>query len=158
VGGESDTCESGDAWSSASASAGTRAGRWTVDAIGTVGYTHGQYRGFDRSGYLRGELRVDPVRLLTGIAGGQTSFASWTAGEIGAVFVAPRRFDVSLIYRPELLDYVASTGPELVHTVTADARVAISTALDVALSALGSKGADRDALALLATLVWRPLP
>ena len=34
----------------------------------------------------------------------------------------------------------------------------VDTALDVAVSATGTTGADRDALALLATFAWRPLP
>ncbi|HEX7838807.1 MAG TPA: hypothetical protein VF469_15125, partial [Kofleriaceae bacterium] len=131
---------------------------WSVDGGATLGDSHGQYRGLDRSGYLRGELRVGPSRLAAGIAGGQASFASWTAGEVGAAYAPSHAIDLALSYRPELLDHVASTGPELLHSVIADARLAISTALDLALSATATTGADRDALALLATFAWRPLP
>jgi hypothetical protein len=46
----------------------------------------------------------------------------------------------------------------VLHSVIADARFVLSTALDVAVSATGTTGADRDALALLATFAWRPLP
>jgi hypothetical protein len=153
-----DTCASGDWWGSATASFGTRTERWALDGVATLGDSHGQYRGLDRSGYLHGELRAGVARLLAGVAGGQSSFASWTAGELGAAYVPGHRFDVTLTYRPELLDYVASTGPQLLHSIIADARVALSTAFDLAVSAIGTTGADRDVLALLATFVWRPLP
>jgi hypothetical protein len=107
---------------------------------------------------LRGELRLGPSRLSAGLAGGQASFASWTAGELGAAYAPTRALDLALSYRPELLDYVASTAPAVLHSVIADARLALSTALDLALSATATAGSDRDALALLATFAWRPLP
>ena len=153
-----DTCASGDWWGSATATAGTRGARWAVDAGGTLGDSHGQYRGLDRSGYVRGELRLGPSRLSAGLAGGQARFASWTAGELGAAYAPTRALDLALGYRPELLDYVASTGPAVLHSVIGDARLALSTALDLALSATATTGRDRDALALLATFAWRPLP
>ena len=156
-----ETCAAGDWWGSATASLGTRTPRWAIDAGGTLGDSHGQVRGTDRSGYLRGELRAGPGRLIAGLAGGQASFASWTAGELGAAYARGRTLDVALTYRPELLDYVASTAPRLMHSVIADARFALSTAFDLALSAIATAGgndADRDALAVLATFVWRPLP
>jgi hypothetical protein len=153
-----DGCASGDWWGSATASFGTRTARWALDGVATLGDSHGQYRGLDRSGYLHGELRAGATRLLAGVAGGQSSFASWTAGELGVAYAPRHTFDVTLTYRPELLDYVESNGPQLLHSVIADARIALSTAFDLALSAIGTTGADRDALALLATFVWRPLP
>ena len=153
-----ETCETGDWWGSATASAGTRTARWSLDAGATLGDSHGQYSGLDRSGYARGELRLGTARLAAGLAGGQASFASWTAGELGAGYAPTRAVDVALSYRPELLDYAASTGPALLHSVIADARFAISAALDLALSATATAGSDRDALALLATFAWRPLP
>ena len=156
--GAADRCASGDWWGSASVSLGTRNARWAVDAVGSLGDSHGQYRGLDRSGYLRGELHVDPVWLVAGLAGGSASFASWTAVELGATYAPTRALDVALTYRPELLDYVAATSPQLLHSMIADARFAISAALDLALSAIGTTGADRDVFALLATFVWRPLP
>jgi hypothetical protein len=161
-----DTCASGAWWGSATASFGTRTPRWGLDGVVTLGDSRGQYRGLDRSAYVHGELRAGGARLVAGVAAGQSSFASWTAGELGAAYgssTATRggpghRYDLALTYRPELLDYVASTGPQLLHSVIADARVALSTAFDLALSAIATTGADRDALALLATFVWRPLP
>jgi len=98
------------------------------------------------------------VWLVAGLAGGSASFASWTAGELGATYAPTRALDVALTYRPELLDYVAATSPQLLHSMIADARFAISAAFDLALSAIGTTGADRDVFALLATFVWRPLP
>jgi hypothetical protein len=160
-----DACASGAWWASATASLGTRTPRWALDAVATLGDTHGQYRGLDRSGYLRGELRAGPVRLDASVAGGQASFASWTALELGAAYTPARAFDVTVAYRPELRDYAASAEVQLVHSVIADARFSLSSALDVAISAIGTLGAgansitgDRDALALLAMFAWRPLP
>jgi hypothetical protein len=130
----------------------------------TLGDSHGQYRGLDRSGFLRGELRAGPARLDAAVSGGQASFASWTALELGAAFAPTRALDVAVAYRPELRDYAASTEAQLVHSVIADARFALSSALDVAVSAIATLGradplvGDRDALAVLATFAWRPLP
>ncbi|HEU4731302.1 MAG TPA: hypothetical protein VFT22_25585 [Kofleriaceae bacterium] len=151
-------CASGDWWGSATASAGTRTARWSLDGVVTLGDSHGQYRGLDRSGFVHGELRAGPARLLAGLAGGQSSFSSWTAGEVGAAYVPDHALDVAVTYRPELLDYVASTGPQLLHSMIADARLALSTVFDLAVSVVGTTGGDRDALAALATFVWRPLP
>ena len=152
-----ETCATGDWWGSATASAGTRGARWAIDGGATLGDSHGEFRGLDRSGFVRGEVRFGAARLVAGLAGGQASFASWSSAELGAGY-ATRTVDVALGYRPELLDYAASTGPVTLHTVIADVRFALSTALDLAVSATGTTGADRDALALLATFAWRPLP
>ncbi|HEU4732612.1 MAG TPA: hypothetical protein VFT22_32175, partial [Kofleriaceae bacterium] len=152
------TCASGDWWGSATASLGTATPRYAVDAGVTLGDSHGQYRGLDRSGYARGELRLGAARLSAGASGGQASFASWDALELGAGYAPTRALDVALGYRPELLDYAASTGAQLVHTVTADAHLTVSPALDLALSATATTGFDRDAVAVLGTFAWRPLP
>jgi hypothetical protein len=156
--GAADRCTGGDWWGSATVSFGTRTARWALDAVGSLGDSHGQYRGLDSSGYLRGELVTGPARLVAGLAGGNASFASWTAGEFGALYAPSHELDLALTYRPELLDYAAATSPQFLHSVIADARLVISAALDLALSAIGTTGADRDTFALLATFVWRPLP
>ena len=145
-------------WGAATASAGLGNARWAVDGGATLGDSHGEYRGLDRSGYLRGELRLGPSRLGAALSAGQASFASWTAAEIDAAYAPSRTVDLALGYRPELLDHVAGTGPELLHTVLADARLALSAALDLAVSASGTTGRDRDTLALLITFAWRPSP
>ena len=126
--------------------------------MATVGDTHGVFKGFDSSGYLRTELYSGRGRVLAGVSAGRASFASWTAAEIGAGFAPNRKIDVAVRYRPELLDYRASTGTMLVHAIIGDARYTLSTVLDLAASALVTTGADRNALAVLATIVWRPLP
>jgi hypothetical protein len=154
----SDRCAGDDWWGAATVSAGTRTPRWAIDAVASLGDSHRQYRGLDRSGYLRGELRVDTVRLLAGLSGGTASFASWTAAELGLAYVPSHALDLAVTYRPEVLDYAASTELTTVHSATADARLALSTEFDLALSAIGAIGADRDAFSLLATFVWRPLP
>jgi hypothetical protein len=145
-------------WASATTSAGVRAGRWSVDGVGTVASSHGVYRGLERSGYLRGELRLGRARAEAAVSGGKASLGSWTAGEIGGGYAPTRRVDVSVRYRPELLDYVASTGPLLLHSIVADGRYGVSAAVDLSLSAVGTSGLDRDALAVLAVVAWRPLP
>ncbi|MDB4952697.1 MAG: hypothetical protein JWO36_266 [Myxococcales bacterium] len=153
-----ETCAGSDFWTSATASAGFRNAAWSVDAIGTFGVSHGVNHGRDSSGYLRAERQFGWLRFEAGVSGGKASFASWTAGELGVRYVPTRRFDVAGSYRPELLDYAASTGPILLHSLVGDGHYALSTVLDLAVSAIATVGADRDALALLATVVWRPLP
>lgn len=153
-----ETCTGGDSWGSASVFAGARGRRWSVDAIGAVGRTNGVATFYDSSGYLAGELRFGPQRVLAGVSGGRSSFASWTAAHVGAGFVLSRRLDIAARYRPELLDYAAATEAYLQHGVVIDAHVAVSPELDVVISALGTVGPDRDAGALLTTLAWRPFP
>lgn len=152
------TCGGAGWWATATASAGLRAGPWSLDGTGTAASSHGVFRGFERSGQLRGERRFGRARAEAAVAGGKASFGSWTAGELGAGYAPDRRADVSVRYRPELLDYVASTGPVLLHSIAADGRYGVSAAVDVSLSAVGTTGLDRDVLAVLATVAWRPLP
>jgi hypothetical protein len=151
------TCASGDFWAEATASAGVRRGGWAVDGGATLGDSHGQFRGQTRSGFVRGEVAAGPARLSAGLAGGTASFLDWTAAELG-VAVAGRDRAIALTYRPELLDYVASTKASLVHALIADGRLALTSAFDLALSAVGTTGADRDAVTVIATFAWRPLP
>ncbi|MGE5184361.1 MAG: hypothetical protein ACM31C_19965 [Acidobacteriota bacterium] len=153
-----ETCAGGDWWASASASGGLRRGRLTLDAVGTIGDSHGVYSGYDSSGYVRGEVWFGTTRLILGGSGGHASFADWVAGEAGIGAALSRRVDAIVTYRPELLDYTASTGPMTLHSIVLDGHYALSPAFDIAASALGTLGTDRDAIALLATFVWRPLP
>lgn len=151
-------CGADDSWTTATASAGHRGAWWSLDAVGFLGRTRGAAASFDRSGYLRGELRRGVHRLVLGGSAGHTAFASWTAGELGAGTTPSRPFDAELRYRPELLDYAASTGPVVVHGLALDLRYAASATLDLATSAVAATGADRDALVVSLTLAWRPLP
>jgi len=151
------SCES-DSWASASVFAGTRGARWSVDAIGSLGRTRSVDTSYDASGYLAGELRFGPQRLLAGVSAGRADFARWTAAHVGVGMVLTRKLDIAARYRPELLDYTAATEAYVQHGATLDAHVAVSPALDFALQLLGTRGPDRDAAALLTTLAWRPLP
>jgi hypothetical protein len=153
-----ETCTGNDFWASASASAGMRSSSFAIDAVGSVGDTHTTFKGVDASGYLHTELRVGRARALAGVSAGRASFASWTAAEMGAGFSPIRKLDVAARYRPELLDYKASAGRVLLHSIVADAHYTMSTVLDLAASALLTTGTDRNSLAILATVVWRPLP
>jgi hypothetical protein len=152
------TCGGVASWTTADASAGVSGRTWNVDGIGSLSWSDGIYRGAESSGYLRGEKRFGPIRTEAAVSGGKTSFAAWTAGEVGAGYVASRALDVAARYRPELLDYVASTGPMLLHSVAADVRYATSTESDISVSAVGTTGDDRKAVAVLVLLAWRPLP
>src|SRR6185503_19016393 len=156
--GAADACAPGDWWASATTSLGWRTPRWAIDAVATLGNTHRLSRGLERSGFVRGELARDPFRLFAGFGGGDASFASWTAGELGAAYAPRHDLDLAVAYRPELLDYAASTQRQALHALLADARLALATAIDLAVSATATFGADRDALTFLATVVWRPQP
>jgi hypothetical protein len=150
-------CAGGDSWASGSLTAGLRGGRWSVDAIGSIGRTNGVAVSHDASGLLLGDVRVGRGRVFAGVSAGQSSFARWTAGQLGAGF-AWRRFDVAVTYRPELLDFVAATEALVLHAGVLDLHHAIAPDLDLAVSAAGTTGADRDVLAILSTIVWRPWP
>jgi hypothetical protein len=156
-----DACATGDWWAAATASLGWRTARWALDGVATLASTHREARearGIERSGYVRGELAGDPVRWFAGLGGGTASFASWTSVELGAAYAPRHDLDLAVAYRPEILDYAASTERQVLHSLLTDARLAVWAALDLALSATGTFGADRDALTLLATFVWRPRP
>ena len=155
-----ETCGSaGDWWASATGSAGVRTSRWAVDAVGSIGDSHGVYRGVDSSGYVRGELRLGTTtRLEAGASGGYASFAQWMAGELGVGYAPTRRLDGAIRYRPELFNFNAGTGPIQLHSIVADGRYAMSTMLDLGVSMVGTVGAEREALAVLAIVAWRPLP
>lgn len=152
------TCSGGDYWAAASGSAGVRTSRFAVDAIGSVGESHGVYRGLDSSGYVRGELFLGSWRLLAGAAGNYATFVQSIAGEIGVGYTPTRRLDGSIRYRPELVNYSAATSAIQLHSIVADGQYAMSPALDLGLSMIGTTGPDRDGLAVLALISWRPLP
>jgi hypothetical protein len=154
----SNTCSGSDSWAAASASAGVRTSRFAVDAIGSIGESHGVYRGRDSSGYLRGELFVGTFRILGGVAGNYATFVQSIAGEVGVGYAPTHRFDGTIRYRPELVNYSASTGAIRLHSIVADGQYAMSSALDLGLSMIGTTGPDRDGLAVLALISWRPLP
>jgi len=151
-------CRGGDSWMTATASAGTRRGIFTLDAYGTVGRTHLIETSIDTSAYVRGEVQLGRQRLMLGGTVGKASFGSWDSGEVGVGTTLSQAADLLVRYRADILDYVASTGPVLMHSVTADLRVPWSNSIDLALSAVGTTGPDRTLVALLTTLVWRPLP
>jgi hypothetical protein len=158
TGDASTTCARGDYSASSTVFAGLRAGRWTVDAVGSGGVSRGLYSSFDRSGLMRAAVHLGQARLETAVAAGKASFGSWMSGELGGAYAPSRRFDTSLRYRPEILDHVASTGPVVLHSLVGDGRYAASADLDVAMSMVVTTGADREVVAILATVAWRPLP
>jgi hypothetical protein len=152
-----EACTGGDSWASGSLFAGRRGSWWSIDAVGAVGRTNGVTIAYDTSGFLGGELRFGTRRVFAGVSGGRASFASWTAAQLGAGIVLSRRLDAAAHYRPELLDFVASTGPVVLHSAVLDVHFAASRDLDLAVSTVGTTGADRDAIAILGTAAWRPL-
>jgi hypothetical protein len=144
-------------WSAAAtASAGEHRDAWSIDAVGTLGDSHGQADFVDYSGYLRGELRLGMPRVFAAVSGGDAGFLTWQAVEAGvAMTLAGVDFDVA--YRPERLDYEATTGGELEQGIVGDVHVAVTRTVDVIIEALGTFGSDGDVLAILSTIAWRPL-
>jgi hypothetical protein len=154
-----EACGSGDYWSTANVSGGLRRGRFMLDGVGSVGESHGIYRGYSASGYVRAEVEVvDGWRAFLGGSGGAGNVSVWRAGEVGVGAYLWRRLDAVVAYRPEQLDYRAATRIYFLQSIAIDSHYAMSRSIDLGGSLLGTAGPDRDALALLATVVWRPLP
>jgi hypothetical protein len=153
-----EACHGGDYWTTASVSAGLQRGRFVLDAIGTVGETHGVTSSYNSSAYIRGEVHFGGQRVVLGGSVGHEEFASWDAGEIGFGSALGRKLDAEVRYRAEILDYVAATKASLLHTIAIDTRYLQSTTFDLGLSLLGTTGEDRDVVAALVTIAWRPLP
>ena len=153
-----EACSTGDYWAQATADAGLQGSQWSIDVSGSAGESHGVFRGYDASAYMHGEVRLPTGRLIAGGSLGKTSFAVWRAAELGFGAALSSGVDVIVTYRPEQLDYNASTGVYVLHSFVLDGHYAFSPQLELGGSAVGTFGADRDALAALLTFVWRPLP
>ena len=151
-------CLGADYWLAATFSGGIAGSGYTVDAVGSIGQTQSIDQQGDLSGYVHSELGPRAHRAVLAISGGHSSFAAWEAADVGFALSPNRRTDLSVTYRPERLDYLAQTDAFVLHSLVVDLHYNVSAAFDVALSALGTTGADRDVLALLTTLAWRPLP
>lgn len=147
-------------WLDTTASAGTGGARWSLDGTATLGTTHGDGRFIDAGALVLGELRVLPraTRLQLGVTGGRTHFLDWYGLELGVAVPARRRWDLAARYRPELMAYTGALDRFLSHTVAVDARWTLSSSLDLTAATLATLGEDRDALAVFATVAWRPLP
>jgi hypothetical protein len=153
-------CAGGDLWTWATASAGVARSRVVLDAGGSVGTTHGGRRRVDASAFGRAELRGLPRRgrVFGGASYGRAGFLDFLGAELGAGASPVPALDVTVAYRPELLSYRASVANFWIHSVTLDGRWAYSPELDLGAAAVLTTGLDRDALTLLATVAWRPLP
>ena len=149
-------CVGEDFWAAATFSAGTSGRWWTLDAVGSLGQTQSVTVGGDSSGYIRGELGRR-YRLVLAASGGKELYSAWMAADVGVAASPTPTFDAELTYRPEQLDYAASAGAVMLNSLVADARWAVSPRLDLAVSAQGTTGADREVLDLLTTIAWRPL-
>jgi hypothetical protein len=153
-----ESCSGEDYWLAATASAGIR--RWwgSIDAVGSLGYTQSVTIGYDASGYVRAELGSRELRAVIAPAFGHDSFGAWVASDFGIATSLSTHLDADLAYRPERLDYVAATGAYFMQSLVTDLRWAVNATTDFALSAVGTIGGDGNVLALLTTIVWRPLP
>jgi hypothetical protein len=151
-------CLGGDFWAAATASGGIVGDGYAVDAVGSVGTTTSIKTDTDFSGYVRSELGPRRRRIVLAVSGGHSSFSAWEAADVGVALAPSRRVDLAVTYRPERLDYQAATDAFVIHSLVFDMHYSVSAAFDLALSALGTTGEDRDVLALLTTLAWRPLP
>lgn len=161
VGDASDACIGGDRWVTASASAGLARRGWALDAVATLGHTRAfapddsaLRSALDVSGYLRGELRRAGWRAFVAPSAARTDFADWAAVELGAG-TTRGAIELAISYRPELLAERGTADDALLHSVIAELRWSASPAVDLAVSALGTRGEDRDLLAAITTLVWR---
>ncbi|MEO8699444.1 MAG: hypothetical protein ABI867_05345 [Kofleriaceae bacterium] len=158
-------CAGGDYWMQTTATVGVRGEVWSVDAIFTLGQTRGLSIGSqadpvalgtvgDRSVYLRSEYRGSSrVRYFVAPAAGHTAFADWFGVETGVGFTLPK-VDLSIAYRPERLD----DGPEdrtTLHSAIVEVHASASSTIDLGAQVLGTLGDDRNALAALASVIWR---
>jgi hypothetical protein len=151
-------CLGGDFWFATTASGGMVGDGYSVEAVGSIGTTKSLDTQGDVSGYVRSELGSRAHRAVLAVSGGHESFSAWEAADIGIATSPSPRFDLSLTYRPERLDYVAATNAYVLHSLVTDLHWSVSAAFDFALSAMATTGVDRDVLQLLTTLAWRPLP
>ena len=65
---------------------------------------------------------------------------------------------MDVYWRGTTLDYIAATTTYLEHRVGVDAALSAGPRTDVVVTVEGITGAEIDALTILATFVWRPLP
>lgn len=158
VGDTATACAGGQWWAGATAAAGATLGRWGIDIIAQLAREHGAATGTTSSLTLRAERSLGRARLTAEAAAGKASFASWTSGALAVALAPSARTALELRYRPELLDYTASTGPALVHSLGVDVRATLRPTLELATAATGQSGADYDALSLWLFFAWRPLP
>jgi hypothetical protein len=152
-----ETCIGEDYWMAATASAGVRRTWWSVDAVASVGETQSVTVGYDASGYVRAEIGSRQLRAIIAPAFGHDSFGAWVASDFGVATSLTPHIDADLTYRPEQLDYVASTGAFFEQSLVTDVRWNVSRTTDFALAAVGTIGNDGDVLTLLTTIAWRPL-
>jgi hypothetical protein len=158
--GGDEPCLGGDFWASATASAGIARARWSLDAGGSVGATQGDDLDGDASGFALARLGVLPLRghLELGASAGHAKFLDWASPELGVSLAPSRRLAGALRWRPEWRAYSGALEPIVVHSLLGDLRLSRGPTLDLAVSAGLLVGDDREALTLLTTLSWRPLP
>ena len=144
-----------DARSEATASASWLAAWGSIDAGATAIHTSGAPQAIEGAGYGDLRLRFGGTHVELGGSGGRTSFLSWAAADAGLGFVV-RKADITIYYRPEMLDYSASTATFLEQRGGVEARW--SPRPDVVYGAIveGQTGNDLDALTALVTIIWRP--
>jgi len=153
-----ESCLGNDFWLATTVSGGFAGSGYSVDAVGSLGTTQSLDQQGDLSGYVRSELGPRATRAVLAVSGGHAAFAAWEAADIGFALSPSPRLDFALTYRPERLDYIAATDAFVLHNLVTDLHYSVSAAFDIAVSAVGTTGQDRDVLTLLTTLAWRPLP
>ncbi len=152
-------CVGDDTTVGAAASAGLTRGPWRVDASLRASRTTTATTFDDVAAVALGEYQLRPgLRLLAGASGGRAAFLDWYAVEGGVGLDRGRRWDATLRYRPELIAYVGALDRFVSHALALDGRYHVNRALDVAVAASATTGEDRDALAVLTTVAWRPRP
>lgn len=154
-------CAGGDRQLASTVSGGVRSGAWAIDGAASIAYQHATEITVGGSGYLRGELRRGIGSVHATASASRAAFATWISGEVGAGIAPSRRVDATIAYRLERLDekparLVFGTTPDLVHSIVADVHATITPTLELGIFTLGSFGANREVLASLLTLAWRP--
>ncbi|MBK9032480.1 MAG: hypothetical protein IPL61_14415 [Myxococcales bacterium] len=154
-----EACAGDDRTLDASAAVGLTRGPWAVDATVRASRTMTAATVDELAALARLEYRLRPhLRLVAGGAGGRAGFLDWYAVEAGVALDRGRRWDAGLRYRPELIAYAGALDRFVSHTLALDGRLRVGPTLDAALALAATTGEDRDALAVLTTLAWRPAP
>lgn len=110
----------------------------------------------EASGFADGRLRLTRrLRAELGGAGGRAAFVDWVGGHVG-LGLALRHLDLALRYRPWVVGYVGATAPWLAHRASLDATWAPRPEVSYGFALEGQAGNDLDALAAIATVIWRP--
>ncbi|MCB9571748.1 MAG: hypothetical protein H6709_06615 [Kofleriaceae bacterium] len=158
AGGAAEPCASRMLRSQATAAAGWRGGKLAIDGGVTALHVPDSAVAVELSGFATARVEL-PARLRLQLGGdaGRASFVDFggVTAALGGTALAGR-LDLTARYRFGRVVYASAFAPLLAHRAGVDAALALGD-LDVGLDAEVETGGDLEALAVLATLTWRPL-